>query len=71
MKFYVDRIEKDVVICENDNNDIASLPLSDMPDGIKDGSVLLYEGGKYTLLTDEEEERRNRMLSLQNEIFLS
>ena len=69
MKYTVDRFESGFVVCETENLEIVSLPLDSLPEGVREGSVIMLDGGKYTLLDCEEEERRNRILSLQDELF--
>lgn len=69
MKYIVDRVEKGFAVCEKENMDIVNISLDILPSAVREGSVLLYEDGKYCVLSDEEEERRKRILSLQEEIF--
>ena len=71
MKYTIDRFESGFVVCETENLEIVSLPLDSLPEGVREGSVIMFDGGKYTLLDCEEEERRNRILSLQDELFSS
>ena len=58
MKFAVDRIENDIVICENlETKEKVSLSKNILPK-VRDGSILIYEKGKYVLDANSENERR-------------
>ena len=69
MKYIIDRIENGFAVCETEEMKIVNIPLDILPEEGKEGSVLLFEEGKYVLLAEEEKERRERILSLQDDIF--
>ena len=69
MKYIVDRRENGFAVCEDNEMNVVNIPLDVLPGEVKEGSVLLFEDGKYILLPDEAEERRQRILSLQDDIF--
>ena len=69
MKYIIDRIENGFAVCETEEMKIVNIPLDILPEELKEGSVLLFEEGKYVLLAEEEKERRDRILSLQDDIF--
>lgn len=69
MKYIIDRIENGFAVCENEEMKIVNIPFDILPEEAKEGSVLLFEEGKYVLLAEEEKERRDRILSLQDDIF--
>ena len=69
MKYIVDRTESGFAVCETEEMNVVNIPLDILPVQVKEGSVLLFENGKYTLLPDEEEARKRRILSLQDDIF--
>lgn len=71
MNYSVDRIECGVAVCEDDDLNIVNISLSLLPKGVKEGSVLKCVNGKYVLNKQEENIRRQRILSLQNEFFSS
>lgn len=50
MKYAVDKIEDDIVVLENvDNNEIIEVEIKKLPSGIHEGSVVLYENNQYSL----------------------
>lgn len=69
MKYIIDRIENGFAVCETEEMKIVNIPFDILPEEVKEGSVLLFEEGKYVLLAEEEKERRDRILSLQDDIF--
>lgn len=70
MKFSVDRIENGFAVCEKADMSIINIPLSSLPKGTKEGSVLEEcEDGEFALLEEEEAERRKRISKLQNKLF--
>lgn len=69
MKYTVDRIENGIAVLENDKSDFISVPTSELPDGIRDGSVLIYDNGKYFLDADAEKKRRQEMFEKQQRLL--
>ena len=69
MKYIIDRIENGFAVCETEEMKIVNISLDILPEEVKEGSVLLFEEGKYVLLAEEEKEIRDRILSLQDDIF--
>lgn len=68
-KFTVDRTEENFAVCETEERDFVNIELSLLPGGVKDGSVLLWDGEKYELSTEEENLRRKKLFDLQNSLF--
>lgn len=69
MKYIVDRIESDIAVCEDENLSIVNIPLSVLPKGAKEGSVILFKDGVYSLTLKDEEERRNKLFNLMEDLF--
>ncbi len=70
MKLIVDRIEEGIAVCEKDDLSRINIPLSDLPDGTSEGSVIMKdENGEYTLDRNQEAARRKKMLELQKNLF--
>ena len=62
MKYIIDRVEDNIVVCENlETKEMIELDKSLLPKNIKDGNVLLFENNKYKLDLNEEELRRQRI----------
>ena len=71
MKYFsVDRIEEKIAVLSDDENNLFKENLTDLPDGVKEGSVLIRtENGGYEIDNDEEDRRRKRISDLQDSIF--
>ncbi len=65
----VDRIENGIAVCEKSDMTTVELPLSQLPEKVREGSVLKHENGVYSLDEDEEINRKNRIIELQNMLF--
>lgn len=61
MKITIDRFENGYAVCECGDGGFRRVPVSDLPEGAREGSVLLFVQGKYSLCGREERERRSRM----------
>lgn len=59
MYYIVDRIEENIVVCENVNTkEIVSIEISNLPNGIKKGQVIKYINQKYEIDKEETEKRK-------------
>lgn len=62
MKFAIDRIEKDIAVLENiDNNDIIEVNVNELPKNVKEKDIVKKENNEYVLDVKEKEERINRI----------
>lgn len=62
MKYAVDRIENNIVVLENiNNNSIKEVSIEELPNNIKEGTILKYYNETYTIDTNEENIRRKRI----------
>ena len=62
MKYVIDRIEDNIVVCENlEPKEMIELDKSLLPEKIKDGNILIFENNEYKLDLNEEELRRQRI----------
>jgi len=70
MIYTVDRIEGEYAVCEDQNRVIHDIPLSQLPEGVKDGSKLEYLDEVYTLLPEVDQSgiqaRFMRLLKCRN-----
>lgn len=69
MKLTVDRITEGIAVCECEDESFIRIRLDLLPDGTKEGSVLLEENGSYTLDTETEANRRAKLFAMQNALF--
>ena len=69
MKYAVDRVEENIVVCQNlDTNEIIEIDLKILPKRIKDGTILIYEDNKYKIDKKEEEKRKLAILEKFNRL---
>lgn len=64
MKYSIDRIENDIAILENiDNNVILEININDLPKGIKEGNILVKENDTFVIDYKEESQRKNDLIN--------
>ena len=66
---YIDRIEDGIAFLEQEDGSFLKMPLEDLPDGVKEGSALRMEDGKFTHDAESEQLRRAKMIELQRRMF--
>lgn len=69
MKLIVDRITQDLAVCETEEQTFVKVPLELLPQEVREGSVLHFLDGIYSLDSAEEAERRRRLFELQTQLF--
>ena len=69
MKLIVDRIEEGTAVLEKEDLSRIEIPVSELPEGVKEGTVLLYDGNSYVTDSDEEALRKQRILEKQRMLF--
>ncbi len=69
MRMIVDRIEEGFVVCELEDGTFKNILSVVLPPEIREGSVLVYSDGEYSVDIEAEEERRAKLFALQNSIF--
>ena len=67
-KLIVDRIVGDTALLEKDDRSHIEVPLSDIGTDIKEGSVLLFDGVRYTADKASEDERRKKLFEMQERL---
>ena len=65
----IDRIEGDVAVCERDDGSFANVPLADLPNGVREGSVLRSEGGSWVEDASEQADRKERIEGKMRRLF--
>lgn len=65
----VDRIEGEFAVCEMPDESEKEIPLSSLPDGVKEGSVLNFVNDSYVINKETEKERRKSNFDLQSQLF--
>ncbi len=69
MKLTVDRIVEGIATLEKEDLTHIEIDIKLLPEGTKEGTVLLYDGESYTVDADEEAIRRQRILEKQRMLF--
>ncbi len=64
MNWIIDRIENNIAVCEYDTAKTIDIPLSALPDGVKEGDVLTL-----CLSSVQTENRQERINNLMNNLF--
>lgn len=68
MKYIVDRIEGAFAICEAEDQLMVDIPLCKLPVGIKEGTNLKYENGKYQI-TANDPNRKKHIQKMMNDLW--
>jgi len=69
-RMIVDRIEGSIAVCEQADKTFIDIPLSNLPKGIKEGSVLLNKNGSWKIDAEEQDERNKRIEKKMNSLFI-
>lgn len=65
----IDRIEENTAVCQREDRSVFTLPLSRLPQGVKEGDVLREENGVFKADPDETAERRKRIQEKMKRLF--
>lgn len=65
----VDRIEETTAVCQREDRSVFTLPLSRLPQGVKEGDVLREENGVFKAAPDETSERKKRIRQKMKHLF--
>ena len=67
-KLIVDRIIGDIAVLEKDDRSHVEVSLSEIDIDIKEGSILLFDGIRYTAAEESEAARRKRVFEMQQRL---
>lgn len=67
MYLTVDRLENDMVVLEQENGDTVAVSRDSLP-AVKQGDVLVYCDGTYTVDEQETEKRRQTVFDLEQKL---
>ena len=68
-KLTVEQIENGIAKCEKEDGSFIEIEVSSLPDGVKSGDILLYQNGEYSVLKEQTDEQKKKMLELQSRLF--
>lgn len=68
MHYTVDRLEGMLAVLEAEDGCTITLPLSELPEGVKEQDVLMLEDGLWRQAPAEAERRREAILRLQAQL---
>jgi len=68
-KGIIDRFEEDWAVVELDNGSFVDIPMSNLPPNASEGSVVLIEDNRVTLLSEETQARRRQIDKLIKDLF--
>lgn len=69
MKYVIDKIIDNIAVLENLNdNSKIEIDIKNLPKNIRDGSIVLFDNGKYILDLNLEDERRRLLKNRLNRL---
>ncbi len=68
-RFFIDRIEENIAVCEDESGDEFKFLMHELPNTASEGSVLIYDGNKFFESDTETLRRRQKILSLKENIY--
>lgn len=70
MRYVVDRVVDNIVVLENmSNRDIIEVSVTDVPENIKNGNILIKQDNKFILDKETEKERRKNIREKFNKLL--
>lgn len=70
MKYIIDRIEKNIVICENqENKKIEEFEIEKFPKNIQEGDILFLENGKFKKDDKETQKQKEKIQELMKKLM--
>ena len=67
-KLIVDRIVGDIAVLEKEDRSHIEVTLAEIDVDIKEGSILLFDGSRYTADEDSEAQRRKKIFEMQQKL---
>ncbi len=68
-KLVVEFIENGIARCEDENKQFVEIEASRLPDGVKNGDVIAFDGEAFSVCEDETVSKKKKMLELQAKLF--
>ena len=67
-RYIIDRIEEGFAVVDCDG-EMLNIKLDILPKGVKSGDILLNTDGDFVIDNEETQERRQKIIKLQQELF--
>ena len=70
LKISIDRFENKFAVCENkETGEILNIPICELPENVKEGSIIIFKNGKYILDIESTQSERKEIKELVNNLF--
>lgn len=69
MKVIIDRFEGQYAVCEDEDLNMINIEIDKLPQGVKEGDVLIIEGDNIKVDKEETEIRRERIRRLMEDLW--
>lgn len=69
MIYIVDRMEEGLAVCEDEQKQMHTFPLSQLPAGIQEGDVLIQEQGHFRLDETAREQRAQHIRAKMHRLW--
>lgn len=68
--FSIDRFENNFAVCENrETGEMVNIPITNLPENAKEGSILKFENGKYILDIESTKKEQQEIKNLVDNLF--
>lgn len=68
--FSIDRFEDNFAVCENrQTGELINIPISELPENAKEGSILILKNGKYLLDIESTKKEQKEVKNLVDNLF--
>lgn len=69
MRITVDRFEGNFAVCEKDDRTMVDIEKSKLPEGVKEGDILIVEGDSIIVDKEATKERKKRIGKLMDDLW--
>lgn len=69
MRYIVDRFEGELAVCESEEKDMVNIPVKNLPEGIKEGDIIIGSEGSYSINHEESKKIKTEITKLMDDIF--
>lgn len=70
VQYIIDRFEEEFAVCETSELKFVNILKKDLPNDVKEGDVLEFDGKKYVLDIDETKKRKMEIDDLTKDLWL-